>query len=64
MKITELTGYKDKGYFPVAKHVFRNAPVGKSMELDYYAKHQFDIWDEFMKKHGFIVLGRGEFGIF
>ena len=63
MKITELTGYRTRGYYPVAKHVFRN-PVGDENpnRSEFYREFQLQKWTQFLESKGFVHLGSGQFG--
>lgn len=57
MRITELTGYKNKGYFTVAKNVF-----DKETPDQYSRSLQFKTLQDFLEKKGFVHLGSGEYG--
>lgn len=63
MRLGELTGYKDSGYHPVAKQVFKN-PTGDENpnRSEFSREFQLQKWTQFLEQKGFKHLGSGQFG--
>ena len=55
MKLRELTGYKQDPYYQKAVEIFKNHTITIQKKLDTFA--------DFMKNHGFNILGSGIAGL-
>ena len=63
MKLKELTGYKDSGYYPAAQQVFKNpTATDNPNRSEFNREFQLQKWTQFLEAKGFVHLGSGLFG--